>query len=154
MNTYSVFIAYLLWFLGGWGVLGLHRFYLGKFGTGFLWLFTLGLFGLGSTYDLFTLWYQVEQKNRMLELLRNASQKPRVTLIQAILMEAKKNRGRVTPNMILENYSFKYDEIQKELDNMVSRKLAALKMTRHNRTLVYYFPEYDPDELSDLEDIT
>ena len=31
---YSVPVAYLLWFIGGLGALGLHRFYLRKYGTG------------------------------------------------------------------------------------------------------------------------
>lgn len=54
----SVLIAYLLWMI--WGVLGVHRLYLGKLPTAFLYLVTGGLFGLGWLYDLFTLPGQVE----------------------------------------------------------------------------------------------
>jgi hypothetical protein len=32
--------AYLLWVIGGFGLLGLHHFYMGKIGKGVLWLFT------------------------------------------------------------------------------------------------------------------
>ncbi|TGK14286.1 TM2 domain-containing protein [Leptospira kmetyi] len=59
----SVFIAYLLWLFGCFGVLGLQRFYIGKFGTGLLWLFTFGLAGYGAFMDFFTLAGQVEAYN-------------------------------------------------------------------------------------------
>lgn len=60
--------AYLLWFLGLFGILGLHRFYLGKVGTGILYLLTLGLVGVGATIDLFTLGAQVDRINTDIEM--------------------------------------------------------------------------------------
>jgi len=59
----STGIAYFLWVISVFGILGLHRFYLGKFGTGFLWLFTGGCLGIGAFIDLFTLANQVETYN-------------------------------------------------------------------------------------------
>ena len=56
-------VAYLLYFVGLFGWLGFHRFYLGKIGTGILWIVTGGLFGLGALYDLFTLSSKVELHN-------------------------------------------------------------------------------------------
>lgn len=58
--------AYLLWLVSGFGILGLHRFYLGKVGTGILWFFTWGLGGIGCIYDLFTLSSQVDMVNMRL----------------------------------------------------------------------------------------
>jgi TM2 domain-containing membrane protein YozV len=49
----STGVAYLLWLIGGFGVLGLHRFYTGNVGTGLLWFFTGGLAGIGAIVDLF-----------------------------------------------------------------------------------------------------
>lgn len=64
----STGIAYLLWLIGCFGVLGFHRFYLGKIGTGILWLITGGVFGIGALIDLFTLGGQVAQINTTEEL--------------------------------------------------------------------------------------
>lgn len=61
-------VAYLLWLLSFFGVLGFHRFYLLKIGTGLIWMFTLGVGGLGSTIDLFTLGGQVDNYNAKVEL--------------------------------------------------------------------------------------
>lgn len=60
---YSVGMAYILWFLSGFGALGFHRFYLGKIPTGLLWMFTGGLGMVGSIYDFFTLSGQVQEAN-------------------------------------------------------------------------------------------
>jgi TM2 domain-containing membrane protein YozV len=54
-------VAWIL--LTFFGVLGLHRFYMGKWFTGLLYLFTGGLLGLGCLFDLWTLNEQVDYEN-------------------------------------------------------------------------------------------
>ena len=61
-------VAYLLWFLSVFGVLGFHRFYQGKICTGLLWMFSGGVFGIGALIDLFTLGGQIEAYNVNSEL--------------------------------------------------------------------------------------
>lgn len=65
----STAISYLLWFLGGFGVLGLHRFYLGRWVTGLLWLLTGGLFLVGSLIDLLIIPGMVRVENLSQQLL-------------------------------------------------------------------------------------
>ena len=64
MPKKSVGTAYFLWALGGFGVLGFHRFYLGKTGTAFLWLFTGALAGVGASVDLFLVPKMVRDYNK------------------------------------------------------------------------------------------
>ena len=61
-------IAYLLWLVSIFGLLGFHRFYLGKIGTGIIWIVTIGVAGVGALIDLFTLGSQVELYNTNHEL--------------------------------------------------------------------------------------
>ena len=68
----SVTVSYLLWILGGFGVLGLHRFYLGRWVTGLIWLLTGGLFFIGALVDLFLIPGQVQLENLSQQLLRQA----------------------------------------------------------------------------------
>lgn len=49
------FTFILLWLVGIFGMLGLHRFYLGYKGAGVLWLLTFGFFLIGSFYDIFNI---------------------------------------------------------------------------------------------------
>ena len=50
-------IAWVL--LTFFGILGLHRMYMGKWVTGIVYLLTIGLFGIGYLYDFWTLNEQI-----------------------------------------------------------------------------------------------
>ena len=65
-------LAYSLWLLGGFGVLGLHRFYLNRWPSGLLWFGTAGLLGVGAIVDLFRLREMVEVENLAHHLLAQA----------------------------------------------------------------------------------
>lgn len=59
----SKLLAYVLWFF--FGLLGVHKFYLGKVGMGIVYLLTGGIFGIGWFIDLFTLSGQVDTCNAL-----------------------------------------------------------------------------------------
>lgn len=61
-GPYSFDVAWILQTF--FGVLGLHRMYLGKWATGLLWFFTGGLVGVGYVYDYLTLNEQVSLANQ------------------------------------------------------------------------------------------
>jgi TM2 domain-containing membrane protein YozV len=68
----SVLVSYLLWILGGFGVLGLHRFYLGRWVSGLIWLLTGGVFLVGAIIDLFLIPSMVQVENLSQRLLAEA----------------------------------------------------------------------------------
>jgi TM2 domain-containing membrane protein YozV len=68
----STAVTYLLWILGGFGVLGLHRFYLGRWVSGLIWLFTGGVFVVGAIIDLFVIPEMVRVENLSRKLLQQA----------------------------------------------------------------------------------
>ncbi|MGQ0536774.1 MAG: TM2 domain-containing protein [Methanobacteriota archaeon] len=64
MRRRSATLAHVLWFVGGFGVLGLHRFYLGRHRSAALYVVTLGLLGVGAAWDLLRLPVMVERANQ------------------------------------------------------------------------------------------
>jgi TM2 domain-containing membrane protein YozV len=152
---YSIGIAYLLWLVSGCGALGFHRFYLGKIPTGLLWMFTGGLGMIGSIYDFFTLPSQVREaniRNAIFQIPRGGRgqryvydgqsriirEKDRIEHI--ILKLAKDNKGIITASEVALEAHISIDEAKKDLDTLVSKGIAELRV-RQTGTLVYTFPE-------------
>ena len=173
---YSTFLAYLLWFIGGFGTLGFHRFYLGKFGTGLLYFLTGGLAFVGSIYDFFTLPMQVrdanletryrnalqygEGRNDRNEELRRDFRKEIAksreasadSIERVILRTAKKNNGIATPAEVALEGNVTLDEAKKNLEQLVSKGFAEMRVSKSG-TIVYLFSDFLTDDAQrQLED--
>jgi TM2 domain-containing membrane protein YozV len=155
---YSTGLAYLLWFLSGFGALGFHRFYLGKIPTGLLWMCTVGLIGIGSLYDFFTLGGQVREANIRNALYadyagrresggwryvndgeaRTTGEKER--LERVILKLAKQNKGIVTASEAALEANVPLEEAKQALDTLTAKGFAELRV-RRSGSLVYVIPE-------------
>jgi hypothetical protein len=176
---YSVWLAYLLWFLSGFGALGFHRFYLGKIRTGLLWMFTGGLGMVGSIYDFITLPGQVQMANMRLALegsrlwpdragggtpqqkagagnWRYANDtsarivREKESLQRSILRQAKENKGILTVSEVALAADVDLEEAKKALDALVTGGFAELRV-RRSGTIVYTIPEL-MSKNEDLED--
>lgn len=168
---YSTAIAYLLFFVGGFGTLGFHRFYLNKIGTGVLYLLTGGLGLVGSVYDFFTLPMQVREANlqeryrRALEYesdlnmeyakgaRRQIKKDSRPDSIEKVILRtAKNNRGIATPSEVALEADINLDEAKKNLELLVSRGFADVRVTKSG-SIVYVFPDFSTGATEDnLED--
>jgi hypothetical protein len=167
--VYSTFLAYLLWFIGGFGTLGFHRFYLGKFGTGLLYFVTGGLAFVGSLYDFFTLPMQVRDANLELRY-RNALEngvnrmdgRERIrrdfrkeisrardtstdSIERVILRTAKKNNGIATPAEVALEGNTSLDRAKKNLEKLVEQGYCEMRVSKSG-TIVYLFTDFLTDE--------
>ena len=178
-SMYSTFVAYLLWFLSGFGAMGFHRFYLGKIPSGLLWMFTGGLLGVGGFYDLITLPGQVREANIRNALFSreqaqvrhegpvpgeswryasdgkyrvvNGKGRDKESIEHIILRIARENKGILSVSEVALNAHISMDEAKKCLDTLVSKGFAELRV-RKSGTLVYVIPDMaDKDEA--LEDL-
>jgi len=156
---YSTFLAYIFFFLSGFGVLGFHRFYLGKIGTGFLWMFTAGLGMFGSFYDFFTLPSQVREANIRQAIINESANNNaenrhwrnvddgrmhiignKESIEHAILKLAKANKGILTASELALSAHISIEESKRDLDAMVSKGFAELRV-RQSGSLVYTIPD-------------
>ena len=159
---YSLGVAYLLWAIGGFGTLGLHRFYLRRPGTGVLWLLTGGVFGIGAVVDLFrlpTIVREAEIEEDSRELLREAAEAGAVagavagaeagaeSLEQVILRVARAGGGLVSPPQVATSSHWSLDDARACLDEMVRKGHAEQRATKTGSPpLVYVIPDFLTDE--------
>ena len=155
---YSLGLAYLLWAIGGFGTLGLHRFYLRRHGTGVLWLLTGGVFWIGAVVDLFRLPTMVreaaiEEDDR--ELLHEVAEPTAVadatavaeSLEQVILRVARAGGGLVSPAQVAAGSHWSLDDSRACLDEMVRKGHAEQRATKTGSPpLVYVIPDFFTDE--------
>jgi predicted transcriptional regulator len=152
---YSIGLAYLLWFLSGFGALGFHRFYLGKIGTGLIWLLTGGLFMVGAVYDFFTLPMQVRDAN-MRERYREAMyfekkkrrKMRRDSIEQIILSIAKRNHGIVAPSEVALEAEIPIKKARKHLEDLAENGYADLQVSKSG-AIVFVIPDFRRDRLND-----
>ena len=154
---FSLGIAYLLWALGGFGTLGLHRFYLRKPGTGILWLLTGGVLWIGAIVDLFRLPYLVDEANILARdrdelvaperaTLAPSAQPEVESLEKVILRVAKENGGLVFPSAVATSGNWTLDESKSYLDELVDKGHAELRPTRSGSpATVYVVPDFLTD---------
>lgn len=64
----KVHVAYILMIF--FGIIGVHKFYLGRVGFGILYILTLGILGIGVLVDVFTLHTQTVVANQKADTLR------------------------------------------------------------------------------------
>jgi hypothetical protein len=160
---YSLVVAYILWLLSGFGVLGFHRFYLGKKGTGLLWMFTGGLWTIGAIYDGVTLPRQVQEANIREQIRASlayggaaglpppfaASAARRESPEKTILRVAKKNDGFVTPGEVALEGDLSVDEARKLLERLAASGNAEMRV-RTSGVVVYFFPEFAKEGRDDF----
>jgi TM2 domain-containing membrane protein YozV len=162
---YNTAVAYILWALGGFGVLGLHRFYLRKIPTGILWVCTGGLFTLGAAYDFFTLPRQVREANneagyrdaiangrqtviireRYEEAPRRSESRVKDSIEKVALRVAKKNGGVVSPGEVALDSDYTSDQAREALEKLAGKGLCELRV-RPSGVVVFRFPEFASDE--------
>ncbi|HDQ15378.1 MAG TPA: TM2 domain-containing protein [Sediminispirochaeta sp.] len=162
---YSIGLAYVLWFLSGFGAMGFHRFYMGKIGTGLLYIFTGGLFGIGSIYDFITLPLQVREANLQagwrealygntaMRTVGGHREERKQSLESIILRTAKKNSGVANPSEVALESNRSLDEAKAALEKLVEKGYAELRVSRTSGNLLYFFPDFSPDgKHPDVED--
>jgi hypothetical protein len=147
--VYRLSIAYLLWFLSGFGAMGFHRFYLGRF-------------GIGAIFDFFYLPTMVRDENLKLGYRQAVfpgfdsppPETPRVreSLEKVILRTARANKGVTTSAEVALEGDIPLEEARKALEKLVSGGHAEMRVRRNSGVIAYVFPEFLEDQ-GDFEEL-
>lgn len=149
----SVSVAYLFWFL--WGLLGVHKFYLGRPVMGFVYLLTAGMLGLGWLLDLFTMPGQVFRFNleRHLRALMGQTgdahppspmagrRMNREQLMQALLHRARQLGGVITVTDGVAATGAGFDKVEAILRGMVHSGYVEVRNAPAGGVIQYVFVE-------------
>jgi TM2 domain-containing membrane protein YozV len=154
---YQLWVAYLLWFVGGFGTFGLHRFYLKKVPTAVLWLLTGGGFLIGTIHDFLRMESLVREANWREGLggpqsRANLDGPPtkKESLEKSILRAAKEHEGQLTTASAALSGDWNLEKVQKELDRQAKLGICELRITKAGG-VVYYFAEFDPHREREFE---
>jgi hypothetical protein len=152
---YDVGLAYFFWFIGGFGTLGFHRFYMGRIGTGFLWFFTGGLAWIGALTDLFRMQELVDGANARAEYERALKDRayrrvaererktgPAETLERKVLKAASNRAGMVTAAQVALEADVSVEEAQKELERLAAGGFCEMRI-RETGAIIYRFAEFE-----------
>lgn len=156
---YNTAFAYVLWLVGGCGILGLHRIYLKKYPTAILWMVSGGLGGIGAIYDLFTLPGQVREANIKAGYRAGISggpaqpvflgdfpdARPRDSMEKAILKVARRNGGTVSPGEVALDSDYSSDEARRALEQMAGKGMCEMRV-RPSGVIVFRFPEFSRED--------
>lgn len=140
----KTWIAYLLWAVGGFGTLGLHRFYLDSPGMGALYFFTGGLAFVGSLYDIFNMEKLVGRANKKIGYV---VERPFVGELPYFLDRDTLNQLFDLANSeqgILSRSDFDSicaDDADDYISFLKGRNILQVKVTI-DEDIVYYFPHY------------
>jgi hypothetical protein len=160
---YSTGLAYLLWFISGFGALGFHRFYLGKIPTGLLWMLTGGLGMFGAIFDFFTLPGQVREAN-MRNAITNGNRnvinvvsdhsgnvRGKESVERVVLRLAKENKGIISASELALSANIPIEDAKRDLEALVSKGFAELRV-RRSGALAYVIPDMmnNDDPLEDI----
>jgi hypothetical protein len=149
----SVILAYLFWFL--WGLLGVHKFYLGRPVMGFVYLLTVGIFGLGWLLDVFTIPGQVFRFNmerHMRALLGEAGEvhppppmpgrrMNRQQLMQALLYRARQLGGVITVTDGVAATGAEFEKVEEVLRGMAHSGYVEVRNAPATGVVQYVFVE-------------